>query len=125
VAAGWTESLAGAFPQIQPVANLDRGYTLLRVPRYDPFRDVLLALSERSGDVRLAEVCGSQVVTISGTADRGWRAPGSTSVVVAYPTPSEPGRDRILLLTNARDLLDVLHALRDEHAFQIEHVYDY
>jgi FAD/FMN-containing dehydrogenase len=125
VAAGWTDSLARALPQVQPASNLDRGYTLLRMTRYDPFRDALLALSEHSNEVRLAELCGSQIVTISGTAAHGWQAPAQTSVVVAYGAPADPGLDRILLLVSARDLLDVLHALRDQHAFQIGHVYDY
>jgi hypothetical protein len=46
-------------------------------------------------------------------------------VVVAYRQPDEPTRTRMLLRVQARDLLDVLKAVRDEKAFVVEHIYDY
>jgi hypothetical protein len=45
--------------------------------------------------------------------------------VIAYAVPSEPTRNRILIRAVARDLLDVLHGLRAEGRFEIEHIYDY
>jgi hypothetical protein len=107
------------------VANLDRGYTLLAVTRYNPFRDALLALSDHADKVRLAELSGSEIVTISGTAPAGWLAPPRTSVVVAYVAPAEPPRRRVLLRVGARDLLDVLRRIRLERRFTVEHIYDY
>jgi hypothetical protein len=50
------------------VRDLDRGYSLLTVGRYDPYRDALLALSDHADCVRIAEINGSEVVTIAGTA---------------------------------------------------------
>jgi len=44
---------------------------------------------------------------------------------VAYATPENPSRLRALLRVHARDLLDVLHELRGEGRFTVEHVYDY
>jgi len=64
-------------------------------------------------------------VTIAGTAPSTWRTPPRTSVVVAYRQPDEPTRTRMLLQVHARDLLDVLKAVRDEKAFVVEHIYDY
>jgi hypothetical protein len=129
VVAGWSDSISGSAPaplaQLKVVAQLDRGYALLTVPRYTPFRDALIALSERSNDVRLAELSGSEIVTISGTAPQNWLAPPRTSVVVAYAVPSEPTRNRILLRASGRDLLDAIHRLRTERKFEIEHIYDY
>jgi FAD/FMN-containing dehydrogenase len=145
VAAGWTDDDAPA-PQpassattplpaspaetppsarFRPVARLDRGYTLLAVERYTPFRDALLALADRAGEVRLAEVSGADVVTLSGTAPRGWTAPARATTVVAYATPGDPSRLRALLRVRSRDLLDVLHELQSENRFAVEHVYDY
>jgi FAD/FMN-containing dehydrogenase len=128
VAAGWRDSLSSAdstAPKLKLVAPLDRGYALLAVPRYDPFRDALLALSDHSQSVRLAEVSGTDVVTLSGTAPQGWRLPPRASVVVAYRQPDDPARTRMLLQVRARDLLDVLHRLRSERRFAVEHIYDY
>jgi len=107
------------------VKSLDRGYTLIAVDRYDAFRDALLSLSDRAGQVRLAEIAGAELVTISGTAPKGWRTPPRTSVVVAYAMPDDPTRTRMLLRVNARDLLDVLHELRQQRQFVVEHIYDY
>lgn len=128
VAVGWSDSLQAndtTRARFTTVTPLDRGYTLLRVNRYDPFRDALLALSDRSDRVRLAEVSGSEVVIVSGTAPATWLARPSTSVVLAYRMPDDPSRTRMLLQVRARDLLDVLHRLRQEKEFAVEHIYDY
>jgi hypothetical protein len=128
LAVGWSDSLAApdsAHAGFHAMKQLDRGYTLLAVPRYDPYRDALLALSDHADRVRLAEIDGDEVVTVSGTAPSSWRTPARTSVVVAYRQPDEPARTRMLLKVQARDLLDVLHRLRAEGQFQVEHIYDY
>ena len=124
LAVGWSDSL-GASAGLRAVHSLDRGYTLLSVPRYDPYRDALLALSDHASRVRLAEISGAETVTISGTAPAAWRTPARTSVVVAYRMPDEPSRTRMLLQVRARDLLDVLAGVRREKAFVVEHIYDY
>jgi hypothetical protein len=95
------------------------------VGRYDPYRDAMLALSDHADCVRIAEINGSEVVTIAGTAPNAWRTPARTSAVVAYRMPDDPARTRMLLRVQARDLLDVLHGLRGGKQFVVEHVYDY
>ncbi|HMJ19177.1 MAG TPA: hypothetical protein VK478_12355, partial [Gemmatimonadaceae bacterium] len=128
VVAGWNDSIARSVPallRIKPVKKLDRGYTLLSVPRYNPFRDALMALSDYSNTVRIAELSGAEVVTISGTAPLGWEAPPRISIVLAHAVPTDSTRNRVLMQTSARDLLDVLHQLRSEGKFVIEHIYDY
>jgi FAD/FMN-containing dehydrogenase len=116
---------SGAGSALSPVARLDRGYTVLEVPRYAPFRDALLALADRADTVRLAEISGSELVTFTGTAPRGWLAPARASSVVAYAMPTDPGRVRVLLRVQARDLLEVLRELRREGRFEVDHIYDY
>ena len=128
VAVGWSEALdasIGGDAHFKKVRDLDRGYSLLSVGRYDPYRDALLALSDHADCVRIAEIAGSEVVTIAGTAPAAWQTPPRTSVVVAYRQPDEPARTRMLLRVQARDLLDVLKAVRGEKAFVVEHIYDY
>jgi FAD/FMN-containing dehydrogenase len=106
-------------------AKLDRGYTLLTVTRYDPYRDALLALSDRAGGVRVAELSGCDVAALAGTAPRAWIGPPRTTAVVAYAVPTDPERIRVLLRAPARELLGVLQRLRREGAFRVEHIYDY
>jgi len=131
VVAGWGAAPAGApagsgpIAALSPVARLDRGYTVLEVPRYTPFRDALLALADRAGEVRIAEIAGSELVTFTGTAPRGWVAPARASSVVAYATPDDAARVRALLRVQARDLLEVLRELRREGRFDVDHIYDY
>jgi hypothetical protein len=128
VVAGWNDSIArssGPLSRIKVVKRLDRGYTLLSVPRYNPFRDALVALSDYSSTVRIAELSGADIVTLSGTAPLGWQAPPRTAVILAHEVPVDSARNRVLMQTSARDLLDVLHELRSEGRFQVEHIYDY
>ena len=126
VVAGWSDSLASARPDgIRRVAWLDRHYALLAVPRYAPFRDALLALASRSARVRVAELCGNRVVTLTGTAPRDWRLPARSRLVVAYAAPAEPTRIRVLLAVDARDLLAVLTEGEAGGRLRVDHIYDY
>jgi len=122
VAVGWDGSDRDGF---KVAGKLDRGYTLATVPRYNPYRDALVALSDRAGQVRIAELSGCEVAAFSGTAPRGWVAPPHATSVVAYAVPTDTARIRVLLRAPVRELLDVLHRLRAEGSFRIEHIYDY
>jgi hypothetical protein len=129
VIAGWSDSLAGRVrseaPELKVARVLDRGYTLLTIPRYLPFRDALLAMSQHARQLRIAEISGCDTVTLTGTAPVGWQAPGRAEVVTSYRTPAQGGWVRVLLSVPARDLLDVLAAVRTEGAFHVDHIYDY
>ncbi|MBC8087539.1 MAG: FAD-binding oxidoreductase, partial [Phycisphaerae bacterium] len=81
VVAGWNDTLGAiahdgsnandssnsdtaSYSQFSKVVTLDRGYTLISVNRYDPYRDALLALSDHANEVRLAEISGADFVTV-------------------------------------------------------------
>jgi len=126
VVAGWNDSLAadsGAV-HLRRVAWLDRRYALLSVPRYAAFRDALLGLSQAAARVRVAEISGNEIVTITGTAPLAWRAPPRSTVVTAYAVPTDPGWMRIVMAVNTRDLLDVLNE-RMRGRLVVDHIYDY
>ncbi|MEP6574576.1 MAG: FAD-binding oxidoreductase [Gemmatimonadota bacterium] len=133
IVAGWNDSLAlnvagtrdSALTQLHRVGWLDRRYALLSVPRYTPYRDALLAMSRHADQVRVAEISANRVVAFTGVAKHGWKAPARTSVVVAYATPSEPEKVRVVLTVDARDLLTVLAAVGKEGDFAVDHIYDY
>jgi hypothetical protein len=129
VVAGWSDSLRAGLDtstsHLRAVRPLDRGYTLLTVGRYDAFRDELLRLSQQSDRVRIAEINGCELVTMTGVAPVGWKAPPRSEAVVAYQVPGDPRSERILLRTSARDLLEVLRAAGKSGAMRIDHIYDY
>ncbi len=129
VVAGWPDSGTASHMlpdgSIRVAARLDRGYTLLSVPRYAPFRDALLALADHEREVRIAEVAGCDLITLTGTARANWRPPARSQVIVAYAVPAEPGRMRALLGVRARDLFDVLRVLERDAVFRTDHIYDY
>jgi FAD/FMN-containing dehydrogenase len=129
VVAGWADSI-GRDPRLSALtvaAALDRGYTLLRVPRYSPFRDALIALSAHARSVRIAEVNGNEIVTLTGLAPNGWVAPARASVVTAYPTLDDASHQRVLVSIPARDLLEVLASERAlaANGLAVDHIYDY
>jgi len=129
VVAGWNDSLARdpALAAMTRVATLDRGYSLLRVPRYTPYREALIALSAHHDSVRLAEVSGNGVVTLTGLVPEGWVAPARATVITAYPDAGGAARRRVLLALPARELLDVLATQRGRSAggLAVDHIYDY
>ncbi|MEP7066611.1 MAG: FAD-binding oxidoreductase [Gemmatimonadota bacterium] len=131
VVAGWSDSLAhedsggdSGTAALHRVVWLDRRYALLTVPRYTPYRDALLRLARFSDRVRIAEISGNRLVTFTGTAPRTWSIPSRATEVVGYETPAEPGRVRVVLAVDARDLLDVLSVARGE-GLLVDHIYDY
>jgi hypothetical protein len=129
VVAGWADSIARdpALSALTREGALDRGYTVLRVPRYTPYRNALLGLSAHSGSVRIAEVNGNEVVTMTGLAPAAWIAPARSRVITAYPALDDATHRRVLLAVSARDLLDVLAAERRLGAsgLAVDHLYDY
>jgi FAD/FMN-containing dehydrogenase len=131
VVAGWSDSLSeGAAADTSPahlraVRVLDRGYTLLAVGRYDPFRDELLRLAERADRLRIAEINGSELITMTGVAPAGWKAPARSAAVTAYRVPAAENSIRVLLQVQARDLLDVIRVAARPGGLRIDHIYDY
>lgn len=127
VVAGWDDALLPATDSasLTRTAWLDRQYALLRVPRYTPFRDAVLRLSEFSTQIKVAEIAGNRIVTFTGTGPQGWRAPAGTKSVSAYTDPAAPARIRVVLAVDAHDLLNVLATIRAENQFQVDHIYDY
>lgn len=128
LAAGWNDSLAvtdSALRGVRRTQTLDRGYALLAMPRYDPYRDALLALGRHADVVRLAEASGCDMITLVASAPNGWTAPVGASPVLAYRVPVDPSRTRVLVRTQLRDLLDVLGTMQRQPGVRVEHVYDY
>ena len=126
VATGWTDSLAAAYPAVKTVARLDTAHTLLAAPRYDAFRDAMLALARTHAPVRLTEIAGNDDILVTGVAPRGWASPTyAGQLVYALPLPSDATRERVAMRVKVPDLLPVLDRLAAEGKLDVDHVYDY
>jgi hypothetical protein len=105
--------------------RLDRGYTLLRTPRYGPTRDVIRALARHAGQLRLAEINGNGQVAVTGVSGCDWVPPAGVRTIVAYRVPTDATRCRALLQVPVRELLDTVNHLERGGRFLLDHVYDY
>jgi hypothetical protein len=99
---------------------------LLSTPRYDEFRDAMLALARRGGPVRLAEIAGNDEIFLTGVAGAGWALPDARGeLVYALPLATDPARKRVAIRVAVRDLLPLLATLRADRGVLVDHIYDY
>jgi FAD/FMN-containing dehydrogenase len=126
VATGWTDALAAAFPKVEVKARLDSVHTLLAAPRYDEFRDLMLALAHQRAKVRFTEIAGNDDIFVTGVAPAGWRSPVvAGQVVYSLPLPSDATHERVAMRVKVPELLNVLAALEAERGLAVDHIYDY
>jgi hypothetical protein len=105
--------------------RLDRGYTLVRTPRYGPTRDALRALARHAEDLRVAEFNGNGRVALTGVSACDWTPPAGSTTVVAYRVPTDRTRCRVLLQVPVRELLPIAGQFERDGRFAMDHVYDY
>ena len=125
VAAGWSDTLARAHPEIETVARLDSAHVLLAVPRYDAFRDVMLKLSRSARPPHISEVAGNENIVLTGVAQTSWTiVDARAEVIYALPLPTDPTRKRVVIRLRVADLLPALGTLRGK-GLTVDHIYDY
>jgi len=126
VAARWSDSLASKYPTIKTVGRADAGHMLLDVPRYDAFRDLMIALSRAPNAPHLTEIAGNETIFLTGVAPAGWAiADPRAAVMYEVPLPTDPARKRITMRLRVPDLLPVLQAYQGRNGLVIDHIYDY
>ncbi len=127
VASGWTDSLARVHTAVHAVARLDERHTLLAAPRYDAFRDQLLALARSRAPLRIDEVAGNDDILLTGLAPAGWQASDTrVRTLYALPLPTDPARKRVAVRVRVPDLLDVLAGTDvGPQRLLVDHIYDY
>ena len=128
VVAGWADSLARRDTTVRVEARLDSAHALVSTPRYDGFRDAVLALARTGATATITEVAGNDDILLTGVAPADWRwrgEPAAARVTYALPLPSDPARKRVVMRVPVRDLLPTLAALGAEGRVGVDHVYDY
>jgi hypothetical protein len=126
VMAGRADSLGSGESPIQVEARLDSAHVLVSTPRYDGFRDAMLAASRVPAHVALTEIAGNDEILLTGVAPAEWRwRDPRAQVAYALPLASDESRKRIAMRLPVHDLLPVLGALGREGKVVVDHIYDY
>ena len=120
VVTGWNDSVASRYPTMKTMARLDSVHTLVSSPRYDEFRDALLALSKGDTGVRLSEIAGNKEILLTGVVPANWSYRGAGRVLYTVPLPADRRRKRYALRVPTEDLLVALRQLSG-----VDHIYDY
>ncbi|MFL5577850.1 MAG: FAD-binding oxidoreductase [Gemmatimonadaceae bacterium] len=113
------------------VARLDETHALVATPRYDGFRDAMLALASSPTPPRLVEIAGNDDILLTGVAPAGWRygddggGASGARVLYALPLPSDARRKRVTMRVPVRELLPTLRRLAAERRLVVDHIYDY
>ena len=104
---------------------LDPRHGLMALPRYDKFRDTLLAWSARDTFPDIQEIAGNDRIFLTGVAPASWNWQGARGWGVnAMPLPTDPSRKRITVSVPVSDLLPTLRDL-SQNGIVVDHVYDY
>jgi FAD/FMN-containing dehydrogenase len=126
VVTGWTDSLARAVPAVTAAASLDSIHTLLMVPRYDAFRDLMAQLARQPTMPRITEIADDSVIVLTGVAPSNWATRDSRAhVLYALRLPTDRGRKRVVISTPVSQLLPLLRDIDAGGALHVDHLYDY
>jgi hypothetical protein len=126
VVTGWTQQEARRDTRMAPLARLDGLHTLVSVPRYDAFRDVLIGLARSRTSLRIQEIAENDEIFLTGVAPAGWkRSGGRGTVVYALPLPTDPSRKRFAMRVAVPELLPLIRELDGEGRVTVDHIYDY
>lgn len=124
VVANWSGA-APADARIKVLEPLDGAHVLAATPRYDGFRDAMLALARSDTQLELDEVAGNREILLTGVAPRSWRYAGSRGkVVYALPLPSDNSRKRIAVRVPTGQLVALLREMLAD-GLVVDHIYDY
>lgn len=123
VAEGVTAELLAEFPNVALIEQVDDTRSLITIPRYEPFTELVPALAQRG--VRFIEFSGNDQIGLSAFAPRGWtnNLP-EAELMFAMNVLIDPTLQRIGLNIPVAELHTVL-AEMDVQGITIEHIYDY
>jgi FAD/FMN-containing dehydrogenase len=123
---GLSDDVVDGDRRIEPLERLDDVHTLVAVPRYDEFRDIVVRLARTDAPVEIQEIAGNDEIFLSGIAPVGWSYQGAPATVAyTLPLPTDATRKRIAMKVPVRQLLPLLRSLDAEGRVAIDHIYDY
>ena len=108
------------------VREIDQHHTLVSTPRYDAFRDAMLALAADPGQLEIREIAGNDEIFLTGVAPAEWQYRGqSGEVSFSLPLPTDRRRKRVAMRARVSALLPLLAELQAEGLMTVDHIYDY
>lgn len=123
VVRGLTVDDTAAEPRIRVVDTLGDGSSLVEVPRYQVFSDIVVALS-RKGRV-VPEVAGNQTILLTAILPEGEAPPlAGAAELFSMPLLARPGWRRAGFDVRLDELVPVVAAF-DRAQIAIEHLFDY
>jgi hypothetical protein len=126
VVTGWSDDPAAHDTRIKAVERLDTVHTLVEVPRYDVFRDVILGLAATGEPLQIQEIAGNDEIFLTGIAPARWVYHGAPATVVyALPLPTDASRKRIAMRVPVGHLLPLVQSLEADGTVTVDHIYDY
>lgn len=118
-----SENITNLDPRIHIVKKVDERTYFVSLPRYQAFSEVALKLANNG--VNFAEIEGNTSIMISLLSANSWQAqdiPGN--VVFTTPVLTEPGRQRVSIEVEVKDLARLLRYIQKQPV-TLEHIYDY
>ena len=127
VFADWDAAADAGVANFKIVEKLDDTYGLAATPRYDAFRDAMLALARSGARIELPEISGNNHILLTGVAPRTWRYQGGRGTMLyALPLPTDASRKRVAMRVPTRDLIELLREIRPAtDGLVVDHIYDY
>lgn len=109
-------------PHLRVLKDLGSGSYIVEFPRYQEF--TARSLDSVHSGITFVQIAGNHNILVSIIADHPFSSPAGAEMVRSNAIPSEPGRSRVALLCQVKDLSAVLRELENQ-AVTIEHIYDY
>lgn len=123
LATGVTQQIAAQEPELKIVQQIDAQTTLLTIPRYEAFTQIVPRLAEQG--VRFVEIAGNDDILITVLAPQDWTATlDSAQVLFDMPILTQPARKRAVIQVPVAELHQVIQALENQ-TITLEHIYDY
>ncbi|MEZ4862281.1 MAG: hypothetical protein R3C14_13280 [Caldilineaceae bacterium] len=123
VVTGINDEILDALPEIHLVQQIDEQQTMITIPHYQPFTDLVPELAKRG--VHFVEFAGNDHVMLTAFAPREWQYNlTDADLMFAMPVLIDPTHQRIGLNIPVPALHSVLAQMAAQ-GITVEHLYDY
>ena len=123
VVEGITEEILADLPDVHLIERIDDQRTLITIPHYQPFTDLVPELAKRG--VRFVEFAGNDYVMLTAFAPSDWPYNlADAELMFAMQVLVDPARQRLGLNVPVAALHTVLADMAQQ-GITVEHIYDY
>ena len=114
---------APSTPHVITLNAIDAHEQIVRMPRYEGFRDTARAFIANGGQFR--QIAGNNYVSMTVVAPRGFRfTPSDGEVTTRWPVLTDDAHERAMLFVPVRSLHTILPSL-EQRGVTIDHIFDF